>query len=168
MFSWGWKQITLLFKLHTTDLIVSFSADILLLLERFFSSFHLAVMNKCFFFDYCWKTEVINVNFYRSFNFKVEVYINYLVPMFGDLLVEYSLQFNMENRRSKIGSRTFRTRYSELLDMWLGVRKWFFALKIIYRKFVIHFEREIVIEKAGKLKEFHREFVMEWSLLYVK
>jgi hypothetical protein len=44
----------------------------------------------------------MNVDFYRSFNFKVEVCINCLVPTFGDLLFEYSLQFNMENRRGKI------------------------------------------------------------------
>ncbi len=59
-------------------------------------------MNKCFFFDYCWKTEAINIDFYRSFNFKVEVCINDLIPMFEDLLVECSLQFNIEYRRGKI------------------------------------------------------------------
>jgi hypothetical protein len=37
--------------------------------------------------------------------------------------------------------------------MWPGVRKRTFALKKIYREFVIHFEQEIVTEKTGRSED---------------
>jgi hypothetical protein len=51
------------------------------------------------------------------------------------------------------GWKTFRTGYSELPDMWPGVRKWTFALKRIYWEFVIYFEQEIVTEKTGRSED---------------